>query len=117
MRIFFYRSSCTRGDLYGAMTSSQPLRLHVDRGLRDIGTHGSPPNRVLEVPVKRTQPVRSPTDLQVGPETLSATSMTLEELRRPYPDPRGPAWLVAQDSPPGRDSMPPVGPQITRFAL
>jgi hypothetical protein len=49
--------------------------------LRDIGTHWSPPTRVLEVPVKWTRPVRSPTDLQVDPETLSATPMTLEDPR------------------------------------
>jgi hypothetical protein len=48
--------------------------------MRDIGTHGSPPTRVLEVPVKRTRPVRSPIDLQVDPETLSTT-------RRPWKTP------------------------------
>jgi hypothetical protein len=36
-----------------------------------MGTHGSPLTRVLEVPVKWTQPAGSPVDLQVGPETLS----------------------------------------------
>jgi hypothetical protein len=36
------------------MTSSRLLRLHVDRGLRGMGTHGSPPTTVLEVPVKWT---------------------------------------------------------------
>jgi hypothetical protein len=47
---------------------------------RDMVTHGSPPTRVLEVPVKWTRPAKSPTDLQVGPETLSTTLVTLEDL-------------------------------------
>jgi hypothetical protein len=42
-----------------------------------MGTHGSPPTRVLEVPVKWTRPARSSTDLQVGLETLFAA-------RRPW---------------------------------
>jgi hypothetical protein len=46
----------------------------------DKGTHGSPPTRVLEVPVKWTRPARSPTDLQVGPKTLSTILATLEDL-------------------------------------
>jgi hypothetical protein len=32
-----------------------------------MGTHGSPPTMVLEVPVKWTRPARTPVDLQVGP--------------------------------------------------
>jgi hypothetical protein len=64
-----------------------------------MGTHGSPPTRVLEIPVKWTRPARSPADLQVGPETLSTTPVTLEDLRRPYPDSERPARLVAQASP------------------
>jgi hypothetical protein len=59
---------------------------------------------------------RSPTDLQVNPETLSTTLATLENPGRPYPDPRGPA-LAAQGSPLGRGTAPPVGPQIAGFAL
>jgi hypothetical protein len=85
---FLFLSLCTLRDLTGAtsslridMTSSPPLRLHVDRGLRDMGTHGSPPTRIPEVPVKWTQPARSPADLQVGPETLSTIPVTLEYLR------------------------------------
>jgi hypothetical protein len=62
------------------MTSSPLLHLHVDRGLRDMGTHGSPPTRVPEVPVKWIRPARSPADLQVGPETLSTTPATLDDL-------------------------------------
>jgi hypothetical protein len=69
------------------MTLSQPLRLHIDRGLKRHGTHGSPPTRVVEVPAMWTWPVGSPTDLQVDPETLSTTLKTLEDLGRPYPDP------------------------------
>jgi hypothetical protein len=64
-----------------------------------MGTHGSQPTRVPEVLVKWTQPARSPADLQVGPETLSTISATLEDLGRPYPDRRGPARLVEQASP------------------
>jgi hypothetical protein len=45
-----------------------------------MGTNGSPPARVPEAPVKWTQTVRSPADLQVGPETLSASPATLEDF-------------------------------------
>jgi hypothetical protein len=82
-----------------------------------MGTHGSPPTRVLEVPVKRTRLVRSPTDLQVGPETLSTTLTTLEDLGRPHPDHGRPARLVAQASPLGRGAVLPVGPRIAGFAV
>jgi hypothetical protein len=64
-----------------------------------MGTHGSPTTRVPEVPVKWTQLAKSPTDLQVGPETLSTTLVTLEDLGRPYPDPGRPVGLVEQTSP------------------
>jgi hypothetical protein len=64
-----------------------------------MGTHGSPPTRVLEVPVKWTQPARSSADLQVGPETLSTVLTTLEHLGRPYPDRGRPARLAGQVSP------------------
>jgi hypothetical protein len=64
-----------------------------------MGTHGSPPTRVPEVPVKWTRPARSPANLQVGPETLSATPVTLEDLRRPYPDSGRSVGLVEQASP------------------
>jgi hypothetical protein len=50
----------------------------------------------LEVPIKWTRPVRSPTDPQVGPKTLSTTPVTLEDHGRPYPDLGKPAGLVAQ---------------------
>jgi hypothetical protein len=46
-----------------------------------------------------TRPARSPTDLQVGPETLSTILATLEDLGRPYPDRGRPARLVGKDSP------------------
>jgi hypothetical protein len=85
--------------------------------MRDMETHGSPPTRVLEVPVKRTRPARSSTDLQVGPETLSTTLVTLEDSRRPYPDRGGSVGLVAEDSLPGRDLETPTGPQITGFTM
>jgi hypothetical protein len=64
-----------------------------------------------------TRPVRSPTDLQVDPETLSTTPTTLEDLRRPYPDPGRPVGLVAQVSPFGHGPAPPVGLQIAGFTL
>jgi hypothetical protein len=67
--------------------------------LTDMGIHGSPPTRVPEVPVKWTRPARSPTDLQVDPETLSTILVTLEDLRRPYPGRRRPAMLAGQASP------------------
>jgi hypothetical protein len=51
-----------------------------------MGTHGSPPTRLLEVPVKWTRPARRPADLQVGPETLFTIPATLEDLGRPDPD-------------------------------
>jgi hypothetical protein len=68
-------------------------------GLTDMGTHGSQPTRVPEIPVKWTRPARSPTDLQVGPDTLSTVLATQEDLGRPYPDRRRPARLVGQASP------------------
>jgi hypothetical protein len=53
------------------------------RDVRDMGIHGSPPTRVAEVPIKCTRPARSPVDLQVDPETLSTTPVTLEYLGQP----------------------------------
>jgi hypothetical protein len=85
--------------------------------VRDMGTHRSPPTRVLEVPVKWTRPARSPTDLQVDPETLSTAPATLEDLMRPYQNPGRPAGLVAQVSPLRRGTTPPVGPPIAGFTL
>jgi hypothetical protein len=81
----------TRPQQCHVFTTSQrvPLRLlhlHIDRGLRDMGTHGSPPIRVPKVPAKWTRPAKSPTDLQVGPITLSTDPTTLEDSEQPYPD-------------------------------
>jgi hypothetical protein len=67
-----------------------------------MGTHGSPPATVSEVPVKCTRPARSLADLQVGPETLSTIPTTLEDLGRPYPERRRPAGLEEQVSPRSR---------------
>jgi hypothetical protein len=64
-----------------------------------MGTHGSPPTRVPEVPVKWTRPAKSPADLQVAPETLPIIPATPEDLGRPDPDRRRPVGLVEQDSP------------------
>jgi hypothetical protein len=116
-----------------SMSSTKPLRefehmdwVPIDYGevfdkripfLRDMGTHGFPPTRVLEVPVKWTRPIRSPTDLQVGPETLSTTPTTLEDIGRPHLDHGRPAGLVVQDSPLGRSVTPLVGPRIAGSAL
>jgi hypothetical protein len=72
---------------------------------------------VMEVSVKWTRPVGSPTDLQVDPKTLSTTSVTLEDPGRPYPNPGRPTRLAAQGSPLGRGTAPPVGPQIAGFTL
>jgi hypothetical protein len=99
------------------MTSSRLLRLHIDRGLERHGYPWSPPTRVPEVSVKWTWPARSPVDMKVDPETLSTTQPTLEDSRRPYPDPGGSAGLVAQDSPPGCGSAPPLGPKIMGFTI
>jgi hypothetical protein len=82
-----------------------------------MGTHGSPPTRVLKVTAKWTQSFRSSADLQVVPETLSTTLVTLEDFRRPYLDPGGSAGLVAQDSFSGRVTVPPVDLQISGFTL
>jgi hypothetical protein len=82
-----------------------------------MGTHGSQPTMVPEVPVRWTQPVISPADLQVGLETLSTTPMTLKDSGRPYPDPGGSVGLVAQDSSLDRDLTPPLGPHIMGFTL
>jgi hypothetical protein len=82
--------------------------------MRDMGTHGSPPTRV---PVKWTRLVRSPADLQVGPKTLSTTSATLEDSRRPYPDPGGSAGLGAQCELPNFGPTLPVGPQIVGYSM
>jgi hypothetical protein len=68
--VLFFGCPCTLGDLDYAMTSPRldmtspwPVRLHIDRGLRDMGTNGSPLTRVLKLPVKWTQPIRSPANL------------------------------------------------------
>jgi hypothetical protein len=66
--------------------------------VRDMGTHESPPTRVLEVHVKWTRPARSPTDLQVGPKTLSTIPTTMKDLGRTYPNSGRPAGLVEQAS-------------------
>jgi hypothetical protein len=85
--------------------------------LRDMGTHGSPLTRVLEAPVKWTRLGRSTTDLRVGPMTLSISLATLEEYRRPYPDPEGSTGLGVQGRLPDHGLALPVGPQIARYPL
>jgi hypothetical protein len=82
-----------------------------------MGTHGSPPTRVPEVPVKWTQPTRSPADLQVGPETLSTIPATLGDRRRPHLDSGRPTELVVQVSPLDRGAAPPAGPRIAGSSL
>jgi hypothetical protein len=114
--IFFFGSPCTLCDLRLHFASTWlRLRRYVYTsigGLRDMGTHGSPPTRVPKVTVKWTQPARSPADLQVGPETLSTISATLEDLERPHPDSGRPTGLVAQVSLLDRDAALPVGLRI-----
>jgi hypothetical protein len=92
--------------------------------MRDMGTHGFPPTRVPEVPVKWTQPARSPANLQVGPKTLSSISatmssisVTLEDVGRPHLDSERPVGHVAQVSPLDRGAAPPVGPRIAGSSL
>jgi hypothetical protein len=62
------------------VTLFPPLRLHVDWGLERYGYPWVPTDQGPDVPVKWTQPARSPADLQVGPETLSTTPTTLDDL-------------------------------------
>jgi hypothetical protein len=76
-----------------------------------MGTHGSPPTRVLEVSVKWTRPARSPVDLQVGLDTLSTVPATLENLGQPYPDRRRLARHAGQASPYIMVAVPPVQPR------
>jgi hypothetical protein len=99
------------------MALSPPLCLHVDQGLERHGYPWVPPTRVPEVLVKWTRLARSPADLQVGPETLSATPTTLEDLERPHPDFQRPTGLVAQVSPLDHGAVSPVGPRITGSSL
>jgi hypothetical protein len=68
-----------------------------------LGRFAGLKQRYPEVPVKWTRPAKSSTDLQVGPETLSMTPATLEDLGRPYldrrrhyPDRGRPARLAGQ---------------------
>jgi hypothetical protein len=68
------------------MTSSLPLRIHVDRGLVRHGYPWVPTDQGPRGPCQVTRPARIPVDLQVGLETLSAAPTTLEDLGRPYPD-------------------------------
>jgi hypothetical protein len=82
-----------------------------------MGTYGSPPTRVLEVPVKWTRPARSSADMQVGLKTLSTVPATLEDLGRPYPDHGRPARLAGQVSPHITLAAPPVDPRIARSSL
>jgi hypothetical protein len=112
---FFCGSLCTLHDLNDSMTS---LRLNTSiGGLRALRTNGSPPTKVPEAPVKWTRPARSRTDLQVGLNTLSTNLATLEDSRRPYPDPGGSVGLGAQDELPDRGLAPPVGLQIAGYSL
>jgi hypothetical protein len=86
-------------------------------GLRDMGTHKSPPTRVLEVPVKWTRPARSPIDLQMDPEALFTIPTTLEDLGQPHLNSGRPAGLVPQASPLDHGSTPLVGLWIEGSSL
>jgi hypothetical protein len=49
----------------------------ISYNLTDMGTHGSPPNRVLEVPVKWARPASGSRDLVYGPDDLRRPWRTL----------------------------------------
>jgi hypothetical protein len=67
--------------------------------------------------LKWIRPVRSPIDMQVGSETLSTSPTSLEDLGRPHPDHGRPPGIVAQASPLGCVTAPPVGPRVAGSAL
>jgi hypothetical protein len=84
---FFFGSPCTLRDFIAVtsssrfdVTSSLPLRLHVDRGLVRHGYPWVPTDQGPRGPVKWTRPARRSADLQVGLETSSAALVTLEDL-------------------------------------
>jgi hypothetical protein len=67
----------------------RPAKKALDGGVRDMSTHGSPPTRVPEVPVKWTRPARSPArptsrpgDLTHNPGNLGRLQKTLSKSRR-----------------------------------
>jgi hypothetical protein len=97
-------------------TLASPIET-LNEFLPSTGTHGSPVTRVLEVPTKWTQPVRSPADLRVGPETLSTIPETLEDHIQPHLDSERPTGLVAQVSSLDHGVVPPVGPRIVGSSL
>jgi hypothetical protein len=73
------------------MAFLRSLRLHLVRGLCNIGTPGSPPTRLTTVPDKWVHPTRRPADLTVGPTDLIGGPYDLLKTfqkipRRPYPE-------------------------------
>jgi hypothetical protein len=82
-----------------------------------MGTHGSPPTRVLEAPVKWTRPARTLTDLQVGLKTLSTVPVTLEDYGRPHPDRVRRARLAGQASPYIMEAAVPIDSRIAGSSL
>jgi hypothetical protein len=120
----FFGSPCTHRDLSGVMSSqpfnmtlSQPLRLHVDRGLERHGYPWVPTDQGPGGPYQVDPTYQKPHRPTSGPETLSTTPTTLEYPRRPHSDPGRPAGLVVQASPLGCGAAPPVGPRIVGSAL
>jgi hypothetical protein len=99
------------------MTPSQPLRLHVVRGLERHGYPWVPTDQGPGGPCQVDPTCQKPADLQVGLETLSTTPTTLEDLGRLHPDSGRPAGLVAQASPLDGGAAPPVGLRIAGSSL
>jgi hypothetical protein len=81
------------------MALFQPLCLHVNRGLQRHGYPWIPTDQGPGGPSQEDPTCQKPFDLQVGPETLSTISATLEDRGRPHPDSGRPVGLVAQASP------------------
>jgi hypothetical protein len=91
---FLFWILCTLRDFDGVMTSSQLLRLHVDRGLERHGYPWVPTDQGLGGPCQVDPTYQKPHRPASGPETLSASPVTLEHPRRPYLDPGGPVGLT-----------------------
>jgi hypothetical protein len=91
---FLFWILCTLRDFDGVMTSSQLLRLHVDRGLERHGYPWVPTDQGLGGPCQVDPTCQKPHRPASGPATLSASPVTLEHPRRPYLDPGGPVGLT-----------------------
>jgi hypothetical protein len=82
------------------VTSSPPLRLHVNRGLVRHGYSWVLTDQGPEGPCQvDPTSARIPANLQVRPKTLSTIPVTMEDLGRPYRDRRRHVGLEEQASP------------------